>query len=131
MTLQTDITRTAKASVWLDEEGFLWVKPDKGVELDGDDVLACFEVYRQLGCHKNNRVWQVMDGTSDFTMTREARENAALYGEEFFKASAMITESLAIRLIVNFFNRFYKIGVPFRSFPSEAEAKLWLRTQKG
>jgi hypothetical protein len=128
MTLKTDIIKTALSEIWIDEEGFLWVRPKPGAEMDGVEVEACFRVYRELGCAKNKAL-QLMDGRADFTMTREAREYAAQYGEELFIASAMITDNLAMRLIVNFFNRFYKMSVPFRSFPTELEAKIWLKTQ--
>ncbi|MFI5149669.1 MAG: hypothetical protein ACHQRM_08040 [Bacteroidia bacterium] len=130
MTIQTDIRKTAKASIWLDEDGFLWVKPNKGVEMEGRDVELAFKVYEELGC-KKKKVPQIIDGREDFTMSKEGREYAATHAESVFIASAMITESLAIRLIVNFFNRFYKTPVPFKSFPTETEAKIWLRSIKG
>jgi hypothetical protein len=127
MSLLTDVIKTTKAEIWVDEEDFLRIRPHAGAELDRCDVEECFRVYRELGCGKK-KMLQIMEGSDDFTMTREAREYAATHGSEVFLASAMVTNSLAIRLVVNFFNRFYKASVPFESFTSEKEAKIWLKS---
>ncbi len=119
--------RTKLNEIWLDEEGFLILKPQLDAELDLDEVKICFEVYRSLGIGPNNKVLELIDAR-DGTMTSEARTYAAENGKEYFIAAAIISDSLAVRMVVNFYNKFYKHEVPFKMFSNEQDARKWLRT---
>lgn len=115
--------------IWLNEEGILIVKAIQGADIDEEEAIACFEIYRQLGCYEN-KVLQLLDARADMSITREARNYAAEHGKDFFIASAIVTDSFTVRLIVNFFNSFYKPLVPFKLFSTEEEALAWLRNFK-
>lgn len=115
--------------IWIDDEGFLILKPKEGVELDLDEVKACFEAYKSLGVGPHNKVLEIIDAR-DGSMTSEARTFAADNGKDFFIASAIISDSLAVRMVVNFFNTFYSQVVPFKMFSTEEAARKWLRTFK-
>lgn len=119
--------KTKFTEIWIDQEGILWLVPDPEVELDGEEVRACFDLYRNMGIGKNNKVLQIIDARINVSMNKDGRDYAAEHGNEFFIASAIISSSLSVRLIVNFFNMFYKSQlVPFKMFDTEENAKKWL-----
>lgn len=122
--------RTQQNEIWLDERGILRVLAFDGADIDIEETIACFNAYKQLGCTKTNKLLQLIDGRDNMSITHEARNYAALHGKDFFIASAIVNNSLAVRLIVNFFNRFYKEVVPFKMFATEQEAINWLITFK-
>lgn len=121
--------RTKLNEIWIDEEGILILKPQDGAELDLEEVQACFDAYKKLGLGPHNKLLQLIDAP-DGSMTGEARAFAAKNGADFFIASAIISDSLAVRLVVNFFNSFYSQLVPFKMFATEEAARKWLRTFK-
>ncbi len=125
MVLQTNVIKTKKTSIWVDELGILHVKPIDGAEIDLEEVRACFQVYESLGC-KENKMLQILDGRNSFVLTEEARSFVSSVGKNYFIASAALGNSLPIRLMVNFFNRFYKHDVPFKLFGTEEAAIEWL-----
>ncbi len=121
--------KTKFNEVWIDEEGFLVLKPLTGVELDLEEVKACFRAYDELGIGPNNKVLELIDAR-DGSLMPEARTYAAEMGKNYFIAAAIISDSLAVRMVVNFFNTFYKQIVPFKMFATEEAARKWLRTFK-
>ncbi len=121
--------KTKLNEIWIDDEGFLVLKPVEGAELDLEEVKACFAAYRELGVGPNNKVLELIDAR-DGAMTNEARTYAAKIGKDYFIAAAIISDSLAVRMVVNFFNSFYTQIVPFKMFATEDEARQWLRTFK-
>lgn len=120
---------TKTTRIWIDDEGVLVLKHREGAELDVESVKACFEAYDQLGIGPDNKVLQLIDAR-DATMTTEARAFSAERRKHYFIAAAIISDSLAVRLAVNFFTTFYRPGVPFKMFSTETAAREWLRTFK-
>jgi hypothetical protein len=129
MHLSVKPIHTAKAKIWVDEPGVLCMQPNKGVELNLEDVKEYFRICREY-LRGSGKTVQLMYGLNDFTMSKEAREYIADHAAELFLASAMITHNLAIRLIVTFFDRFHKSEVPFKSFETVEDAREWLLTFK-
>lgn len=125
----TQKVKTTYNEIWIDSEGFLVLKPVPGVELDLEEVKSCFEAYKSFGIGPNNKVLELIDAR-DGSMTAEARTYAAEHGRDYFIASAIISDSLAVRMVVNFFNTFYKHVVPFKMFANEEDARKWLRSFK-
>ena len=121
---------TKHSEIWVDDEGFLVLNMEDGIEMDLEEVTAAFEAYAQLGYGKGKKTLQLMIAKESATMPPEARKYVAEHGKHFFIASALVGQSLAIRLLVNFFNTFYKHDVPFRMFENEEAARKWLRTFK-
>ena len=126
MQVQAKIYRTKYTEIWLDEEEILWLKPDPETELDQEEVAACFDTYREMGINPDHKVLQIIDARVNVSMNKEGRDYAALHGHDCFIASAVISSSLSVRLIVNFFNFFYKASVPLKMFDTEESAKKWL-----
>ena len=118
---------TKKTEIWFDEEGVLWLKPIKEANVDLKEIMTCFKIYREMGCDKK-KVLQVIDARATVSITHEAREYTSKHGNDFFIASAVISNSLAIRLIVNFFNSFYNQKLPLKMFATEKAALKWLRS---
>lgn len=128
--LSDDLAGTEKIStpfneIWFDAQGILHVRATEQGEIDLDEVKCCFAVYEQLGC-RQKKVLQLMDARVGLTMSKEARDFVAKEGVNYFIASAIVSDSLSVRLVVNFFNLFYKHKVPFRLFRNEEEALKWL-----
>lgn len=119
-------TKTKSTEIWVDEEGILRVCVDEGAVLEEDEVQHCFEIYRRLK-GQGEKFLQLMDGRKSVSMSPEGKAYVAKFGKEIFIASAIISDTLAIRLVVNFFIKFYKPEFPFKMFATEAEALKWLR----
>ncbi len=118
---------TRNNEIWIDENGLLRLKlTSREAEMEIEEVKECFEAYKMLGCGPHNKVLQLIDFSGEGSMSHEARSYVAETGKHFFIASAIINNSLAVRLIVNFFNTFYKHPVPFKMFSTEKDAIDWL-----
>ncbi len=124
--LQKEKILTGKSEIWIDEEGILRLSPVDGAEIDLEEVKTCFEHYRQLGLQKKKTL-QLVDGRVSIHMTTEARDYVAKHAHDYFIASAVISTSLPVRLLINFFNAFYKGAIPLRMLKTEEEALRWLR----
>jgi len=122
---------TNAADVRIDEEGILRVHIYEGVELDLEKVQELFQIYNQLGLGPGKKKsLELMTTIGWNNMTKEARDYAAIHGKDYFIAAAIVNDTLAIRLMVNFYNSFYRHEVPFRLFPTEKKALQWLRKFK-
>ena len=119
MQLKTKVSKIKCTEIWLDSEGVLWLQPDPDIELSLEEVKACFARYEEMGINKNNKALQIIDARANVLMHKEARDYAAKHGKDFFIASAVISNSLSIRMLVNFFNMFYKAALPFKIFYKE------------
>ncbi|MGQ0829515.1 MAG: DUF7793 family protein [Bacteroidota bacterium] len=126
MLLKSEKIKTNVAEIWIDEQELLRVDIFEGAELNLEEVIICFDSYRELGCGPNNRVLQLMDARVNCTMTKEARDYVAKHAKAFFIASAVVSDNLVVRLIANFINKFYQLDVPLKLFHSEEKALEWL-----
>ena len=123
------IYKTKVSDIRIDEEGILWVTSMRLCEIDLEEAMACFEIYKKLGCDQK-KVLQLMDFRNNVTITKEARDYVSIHGKNYFIASALVSDSLAARIMVNFFNKFYKNPVPFKMFGDFDSALKWLRAHK-
>lgn len=127
MEIKQEIFRTKFTEIFLDNNGILWLRPDPDADLDLEEVMACFDIYMKMGINKDNKVLQIIDVKQNASMSREGRQYAADHGQEFFYASAIVSNNLSVRILVNFFNLIYKSQiVPFKMFGNEESAKRWL-----
>ena len=118
---------TKSTTIWMDKEGLLRLKIKHGAEVDLQEMKTIFAAYKKLGCRKNKAL-QLIEGAHFFTIKKNALGYAAEQGKHFFIASATVYNSLAIRILFNFFTNFYKPLVPLRIFMTKGEAMDWLRT---
>ncbi|MBA3706101.1 MAG: hypothetical protein H0W84_09440 [Bacteroidetes bacterium] len=126
MMIKSEVIKTKTSEIWIDDKGILHVKVFEGAEMNYDEVVNNFNVYRGLGFGENNKVLQFMDARVNCTMSKEGREYVAENAKDFFIASTVITNNLAVRLIANFINKFYKLEVPFKLFDTEEKGMEWL-----
>jgi len=123
----TEKTETKTATIWVDNEGILHLKLKEGAEVDLAEVEKHFNIYKDLGLQKN-KVLQLFEGGSFFSFNSDAMKYVARNGSDFFIASAIVNNSLAIRILFGFFKKFFQQSFPFQMFSTKAEALKWLRT---
>jgi hypothetical protein len=128
MMVTKHIHRTKNHEIWIDDEGILWIEAMEAIEVELEEVKACFAIYDKLGC-KEKKVLQLMDVRTGVTMTKEARDFAAKYGNDYFIAVAIVSKSLAVRMLVNISKIFYPNLVPMKLFGDIEGAREWLRKQ--
>ncbi|MCE3228881.1 MAG: hypothetical protein K0S32_3432 [Bacteroidetes bacterium] len=126
MLIKKDKIRVGGSEIWIDETGILILAIGEEEEISLEEVTECFNTYRRLGIGPDNRVLQLINPGDNAQMSPEGRKYASVHGKDYFKASAVISNSLSIRLLVNFFNSFYKSEVPFKMFGTEDAARKWL-----
>lgn len=115
--------------MYIDEEGILHVIVREGVDIDIEEAIENFETAKKLA--GGVRRLKLVDARAYFSMTSSARDFAASKEtSEYNIARAVITNSLANRLLINFFIHFHKPQSPLKMFVSEAEALSWLREFK-
>ena len=120
---------TKTATIFLDDEGILHRKIKEGAEVDLEEQKNCFNAYKKLGCQENKALLLVESG-SFFSFDHDAQRYAAKEQKHFFIAAALVHNSLAIRVVYNFFNNFHTHAVPFKMFSTKKAALEWLRNFK-
>jgi hypothetical protein len=120
--------RTEMSEIYMDDEGVLVLRSLKDGEVELEEVKTCFKAYKEMGIGPNNKVLQLIFASHHGFLSAEARDHAAKVGKDHFIASAVVSKSVAIRLLVNFFNSFYKSPVPFKMFGDEESARKWLKS---
>jgi hypothetical protein len=118
------IIRTGLNEISLDEDRILRVRALKEGEMDLREVQRCFEIYRELGCNEP-KVLQLMDLRLPVSISKEAREFVDEHAPDFFIASAVVSDSLAVRIVVNFVSLF-RPSIPLKMFSTEEQAMKWL-----
>lgn len=108
----------------LHEDGILEIRLREGVEIDGLNVMDNIKAARALTGGKKHPV--LIDARVTFTVTQKARELSARNSKERV-AKAVLINSLAGRLIGNFYINFHKPATPTRLFTSREEAIEWLK----
>lgn len=122
--------KTHMSDIWIDEDGVLVLRFLKDGEVELEEVKSCFNAYSQMGIGPNNKALQLIIAKHHALPNAQARDYAAENGKNYFIASAVVGNFVAVRLIVNFFNSFYKSPVPFKMFGDEESARKWLNSFK-
>ena len=115
-----------KEEIWLDDKEILRIRVNEGCDFDEQDMLRQFNAYKKLVAGKRAIRPVLVDAPGDFIMDKAARELVAKTTGNYFNACAIISGSLATRIIVNFLNSFYQFGYPIRMFDCEQQAMEWL-----
>lgn len=121
--------RTRTAEMWKDLNGIFWIKILPVVEIDAEDLADNLLVTRTITGGAAHL--KILDARTKWKMTPAA--------EELFKredrpektiARAVLTHSVADKLIQTFLSRLYKPNVPLRFFTNEEDAIGWLLSLK-
>jgi len=119
------VTRTSTFHV--DTHEIIHKKVTEGVNVTPEDVEEDDAVLLRL--RKSSRAYVLVNATAFHTMTPEAVEllkNSSLITRH---ATALVSESLGVRIFVNTLNMMKK-GPPFSLFSTEKEAVNWLLSEK-
>lgn len=120
---------TRISHISIEEDGILRVRvKDVGVVKEAD-VIESFDVYRKWG-FDTKKVVQIMYGNNFFSMDSAGQKYAAKHGKDYFLASAMVHQSAGIRVLFNFFIRFFRPVLPMRIFPDEKSAIQWIENYR-
>lgn len=123
---KSDVIETAKAHIWLREDGILHVEWLPGVDETLEDAQATAAACVQLG--GGQRRPALADIRHMKSETRESRDFwASKERSEHFTAAALLISSGVSRVLGNFFLGVAKPGYPTKLFTSEALAIEWLR----
>jgi hypothetical protein len=117
-------TTTAEYSIL--ENQIIFCKLLKDAHVDIQEVNENFEATMKLADGKPYAA--LLDARTDTTVTKEARELAMSpeYGK-LLVAHAIVTHSLANRLIASFMIRFDKPRAPTKLFSNDSDALAWLK----
>ena len=66
-----------KETIWIGEDGIVRILPHAGFEFDKEDVQRRFDSYEKLGIGKTNKSLLLAVSSTDFVMTKEARDFAS------------------------------------------------------
>lgn len=112
------------ATMWLDEEGILYIIAKKA-ERTPEKQKAQFDFVSKLT--KGQKVCAMADISLSASMDKKTREQSAELVPKTFKAMAVLSNSTFARFFANLYMGLIKQSVPVRLFEKEEEALNWLR----
>ena len=119
-------TRTAKISFISDE--ILRVDVLQDTEVEEEDARENYLACKKLAGEKKIAI--LIDSRVRTTATKEARDfSSSPLVSNTVIARAILTNSMAVKLLGNFYIRFHKPISPTQLFSEEKEAIQWLQTQ--
>src|ERR1051326_6610646 len=115
---QSTTINIAEASITLREDGIIHIIYNEGVIIDVQVQHNVQEVFDKLAARKKRPyLFEAMDNCS---VTKEARENAIKMEDKVLaSAYAVVANSIAYRLIANFYLKVNKPKSPYRVFNTE------------
>ena len=119
-------TKTSKGLVRLYDSGIMHQIYDKGTELEYQDTLDEFEIYKDGYCHEQARPILVeLDN-----LKKVSKESRGIYSSnktvEYFSGAALLVGNPVSRIIGNFYLGINKTSMPVRMFTKRNEALAWL-----
>lgn len=122
-----EFIRTRINEKYVDSDGILRIKVIEGAHMDVASLKEDGEANIQLT--GNRRVLALYDSRGFFTIEPEAREylRSGIVDPTRI-ATAVLTDRLATKLLVNFFIRFNKPKTPMKMFTNEKQALIWLKS---
>lgn len=120
------VIRTKINEKYVDTEGILRIKVIEGAHIDLPSLKEDGAV--NMALTNNKKALALYDSRAFFTIEPEAREylRSGIVDPTRI-ATAVLTDRLATRLLVNFFVRFNKPKTPMKMFTCEIQALKWLK----
>ncbi len=115
----------SKANIYKLEKNIIKVQIKDGVTIEVDDVIEMKKINIEIT--KNKKYFLLFIAGKDAHISKEARELSA--GEEMSKnkiAQAFVINSLAQKIITNFFINVQKPNLTSKAFTTEEKALNWL-----
>ena len=121
--------RTGINEKWVDENGILWIKPFEGAFVDLASLKADDATNPELTGGK--KALALYDARANFKVTPDARAfvRSGILNRSRI-ATAVLTDKIFMRILVNFVNNFSKPKSPLKMFNNEKEAMQWLMSFK-
>lgn len=119
--------RTDKFEIRTIGNSILRIEFFNGADIDLSDAELIHENLQRLS--QGSRYCILLDGTNQFTTSPEAREFVAQKSSNRI-SFAIVTNSIANKLVGNFFIQFNKPNTPTKLFSDEESAMKWLIEQK-
>lgn len=114
---------------WMGEDGIARSVVKSNAEITLDDAIANSKAVNDL--FKEKKFPLLVNSTKIKSMSREARRYLAITDRStHITAFAVVADSFLSMIIVNFFFKFNKTGVPARMFTNEENALKWLEKYK-
>jgi hypothetical protein len=118
---------TSEVTVRLRKDGIVHTTFSKGAVLDLELQTKLLDINIKITGGKKS--YFIYDAQDNVTITKEARDNAIRIEHLApVKASAVVANNLAYRLIANFYMKFNKPKTPFRVFENLEKGIAWLKT---
>lgn len=121
--------QTATHEISIDKQGIVTIKVREGAHVEEDTLKQADTYVRELA--GTNKLFVLIDARSFHTLTPEAtaflRNNLTSQGRI---ASAVVSNTVGIRLVVDYMSNGGKVLSPVRMFENEAEARTWLMSFK-
>ncbi|MFL5754560.1 MAG: hypothetical protein ACJ76F_14200 [Bacteroidia bacterium] len=127
---KVEVYSTATARVYWQNDKIIRLDVIEERELDEKDLEENIDTLRSFAEGQPHIV--LVDARGNWILSKEAREMMSF--DETIKnisACAFLVDSLAIRLIVNFFIREGKLESSVKVFSDESKALLWLNERSG
>jgi len=121
--VNTALYETALSVCWFDRDGILCCLP-KGVLLDRDTVKGSQQTLLEL--ISNRKICVLMDVTHAWPLDVQ-QQGYVIPGMSAYKALALVSGSPLGRKAIDRFIRSNDQGSPVKMFPSEKEARQWLK----
>lgn len=116
----------SEATIQLREDGIVHVIYQKNIILDIELQMRMFYLYHEIT--DNRKLPFLFSAMEGVTITKEARDNAIIIEDKAsVGAVAVIADTLAYKLIANFYLKVNKPKCPFKVFTKHAEAIQWLQ----
>jgi hypothetical protein len=106
------------------ENDILFSKFQKDTELNLDSIKQAIEMREKIS-GEQKQYW-LYDITNLKTVTKEARDYAAKYGEDFICANAVLVNSYITKFMFNSYLKLNKPDFPFLFFTKKEKAIEWL-----
>lgn len=110
-------------------DGIVYVVHDDGAEIDIERMKEMHVAYLRI---TNGKKMPFLFTTSGaFWISNEARSYARqIESQQPFSAIASLIDSLSMRLMAEFYGKFYKPEIPYKVFANETDALDWLQQFK-
>lgn len=117
--------RTRTTEMWKDSNGIFWVRIFPVVEIDEEDIVDNLLVMRNITDGKPHL--KIIDARTTWKITPSAESifRQADTPEKTI-ARAVLTNSVADKLVQTVLAKLFKPGVPLRFFTNEDDATGWL-----
>lgn len=121
------VIETDEAILGLRDDGIVHVFYKAHSELDVPLQIKLVNLYDELTDGKKARF--IFQADEYCTITKEARDNAVnLESRSAVRASAIIVQNVAYKLIADFYLKFNKPKSPYKVFSDFDQAVAWLKT---